>query len=62
MYVVVRGLNRVFIHTHRNKVMTFLKIEKKYSYIWICHGENNSGFVLFNMGFHKFEHRHENMH
>jgi hypothetical protein len=38
--------------------MLFLKIEEKYCYIWTCHVENYSGFILINMRFHKFKHRH----
>jgi hypothetical protein len=38
--------------------MLFLKIEEKQQYIWTCHVENSSGFILINMGFHKFKLRH----
>jgi hypothetical protein len=58
MYVAARGLNRVYIHTHKNKFMLFLKIEEKFCYILTCHAENCSGFILVNMGFHKIKHRH----
>jgi hypothetical protein len=58
MYVNIRGMNRANIHTHKNKVKLFLKIDEKYCYIWICHVEKCSGFILVNMGFHKFKNRH----
>jgi hypothetical protein len=61
MYVIDRGLNQVNIHTHTNKVMLFLKIEEIYCYLWTCQGENCSGFILVNMGLHKFKHRQANM-
>jgi hypothetical protein len=48
----------VYIHTHMNIVMLFLKIEEKYCYIWDSHVEKYSGFILINMEFHKFKHRH----
>jgi hypothetical protein len=39
--------------------MLFLKIEEKYIYIWAYHVPNCSGFIIINMGFHNFKHRHE---
>jgi hypothetical protein len=38
--------------------MLFLKIEEKYCYIWTYHVQNCSDFILINMEFHKFKHRH----
>jgi hypothetical protein len=38
--------------------MLFLKIEEIQRYIWTCHVENSSGFILINLGFQKFKHRH----
>jgi IS1 family transposase len=38
--------------------MLFLKIEEKQRYIWTCHEETTSGFILIIMGFQKFKHRH----
>jgi hypothetical protein len=42
---------------YKNELMLFLKIEEKYCYILNCDVENCSGFMLINMGFHKFNHR-----
>jgi hypothetical protein len=33
-HVVVGGLNRVYIHNHKFKVMLYLKIEEKFCFIW----------------------------
>jgi hypothetical protein len=38
--------------------MLFLKREEKYCYIWTCHVENCSRFILLNVAFRKFKHRH----
>jgi hypothetical protein len=47
MYVVFLGQNRMYIHTHKNKVKLFLKIEEKYCYTWTCHVEKCWGFFKF---------------
>jgi hypothetical protein len=47
-----------YIHTHKNKVMLFIKIQEKQRYIWTCHVDNISGFILINMGFRKIKYRH----
>jgi hypothetical protein len=49
-------LNRVYIHTHKNKDLLLLKIEELKCYIWTCVVEYCSGFILVNMGFHKSKH------
>jgi hypothetical protein len=38
--------------------MLLLSIQKKNIYISTRHVEKSTGFILVNMGFHKFEHRH----
>jgi hypothetical protein len=53
-HVVVRGLNRVYIHNQKFKVILFLKIEEKFCFIWTIQFENCMGFILINIGFHKF--------
>jgi hypothetical protein len=53
-HVVVRRLNRVYIHNQKFKVMLFLKIEEKFCFIWTFQVEICSGFILINIGFHKF--------
>jgi hypothetical protein len=42
-YMELSLSERVNIHTHKNKVMLFLKIEKKYWYIRTCHVEKSKG-------------------
>jgi hypothetical protein len=38
--------------------MFFIKLEENYCYIWNCHVEIFSGFVLIKMGYNKFKHHH----
>jgi hypothetical protein len=38
--------------------MFFLKLEENYCYMWTCHVEICSGFVLIKMGYHNFNHHH----
>jgi hypothetical protein len=38
--------------------MFFFKLEENYFYMWTCHIEICSGFVLIKMGYHNFEHHH----
>jgi hypothetical protein len=40
------------------RTMLFLKIEEKNLYIGYCHVETCSDYILINMGFLKFKHRH----
>jgi hypothetical protein len=38
--------------------MFFLKLEENYCYMWTCHVEICSGFVLIKIGYYKFKHHH----
>jgi hypothetical protein len=55
------SLKVFYIHTHKNKVMLFLKIEEKYWFIWTCQVEKSTDFILINLGFQKFENRQANL-
>jgi hypothetical protein len=49
------------IHSLKNKVMLFLKIEEKKWFIWTCHVEKSSVFILIYSWFYKFKHRHSKL-